>query len=248
MNMGMELRSRSDDRGYVLAVLLIGMAVAAVWAAAAVPAWRHQVQRERELELIFRGEQYARAIALYYLKNNRTLPGDMDLLVTGHYLRKKWKDPITGEDFVPMLAGGAAPGGTPTGTTPPRSGGPGPAGQAPPQQQGQPAPSGIFGVASKSTASSIIVYQNLQQHSQWAFTYQAYCQKFRVNCNPQQPGGPGGPGGVRPGDGRGNPVGPRGSGPAPPGSGPAGPIRPGRGGEPPPGSLPPGRRGGGGLF
>ena len=179
MNMDMELRSRSDDRGYLLAVLLIGMAIAAVWAAAALPAWRHQVQREREMELIFRGEQYARAVALYYLKNNRTLPGDMDMLVTGHYLRKKWKDPVTGEDFVPMIAGGAAPG-TPPGTPPP-------AGQPPPQQQqGQPAPSGIFGVSSKSSATSIIVYQNLQQHSQWAFTYQAYCQKYRVNCNPQQ--------------------------------------------------------------
>ena len=62
-----------DDAGYLLAVLLVGMAVAAVWMAALLPAWRHQAMRDREYELIFRGEQYARAIALYYRKNNSQL-------------------------------------------------------------------------------------------------------------------------------------------------------------------------------
>jgi type II secretory pathway pseudopilin PulG len=244
-----------DDDGYLLAVLLIGMAIAAVWATAALPAWRHQVQRERELELIFRGEQYSRAIALYYLRNNRTLPGDFDVLVQGHYLRKKWKDPISGDEFLPVMVGGVAggtqPGGTQPGGTAP--GGTRPPGQTPPAQGGQQPLIGIIGVQSKSTATSIIVYQNLQQHSQWSFTFQNYCQRARINCNanpnqPQGPGGrPGGPGRDTPGTG----TNPRGGGPAGP-AGPAGPGRTGPGGGGPGGAAPvrpggggPGRAGGG---
>jgi type II secretory pathway pseudopilin PulG len=55
-------RSRLDDGGYIMVVLLIGMAITAIWMSAALPAWRQQVQRQREEDLIFRGEQYARAI------------------------------------------------------------------------------------------------------------------------------------------------------------------------------------------
>ena len=97
-----------DDRGYILAVLLISIAISAVWLGASLPAWRQQAQRERELELIFRGQQYARAIALYYAKN-KALPTDIDTLVTEHYLRKKWKDPITNDDFNFLYAGQPLP-------------------------------------------------------------------------------------------------------------------------------------------
>src|SRR5947207_8257616 len=88
----------SEYGGYILAVLLIGMAIAAVWLTASLPGWRQQAQRQKEADLIFRGEQYARAIALFYVKNN-TFPPDIDTLVSQHFLRKKWKDPITNDDF-----------------------------------------------------------------------------------------------------------------------------------------------------
>src|SRR3954465_14706536 len=104
----MRIRS-SDDGGYILAVLLVGMAISAVWLAASLPAWHQQAQREKEADLIFRGEQYARAIALFYVKNN-TFPPDIDTLVSQPFLRKKWKDPITNDDFDLMLAGQPASG------------------------------------------------------------------------------------------------------------------------------------------
>ena len=50
--------AQSDEGGYILAVLLVAMAIAAIWMAASLPAWRQQAQRQRELELKFRGEQY----------------------------------------------------------------------------------------------------------------------------------------------------------------------------------------------
>lgn len=95
---GTALHPRLDDRGYILVVLLIAMGVTAIWMSAALPAWRQQAMREKELELIFRGEQYARAIALFQIKNN-SYPVDIDILVSQRYLRKKWKDPVTGGDF-----------------------------------------------------------------------------------------------------------------------------------------------------
>ena len=85
----------------MMVALLIAMAVVAIWMTAALPSWRHQAQRAEEEELIFRGEQYARAIALFQNKNRGALPADFDILVSQHFLRKKWKDPVTGCDFLP---------------------------------------------------------------------------------------------------------------------------------------------------
>ena len=71
----------------------------AIMMTVALPKWRQQTQRAREEELIFRGEQYARAIVLYMVKNRGAYPPSIDILVEQRYLRKKWKDPITNDDF-----------------------------------------------------------------------------------------------------------------------------------------------------
>ena len=100
-----------DDGGYIMVVLLIGMAVSAVWMGAMLPAWRQQTIRQKEAELIFRGEEYARAIALYWRKNNQTLPPSIDVLVSQRYLRKKYLDPITNKEFLTVGGlGQASPG------------------------------------------------------------------------------------------------------------------------------------------
>ena len=81
-----------------MAALLVAMAVMAVLMSVALPVWRHEAQREKEEELVFRGQQYIRAIRLFQ-QRTQTLPTSVDMLVQGRYLRKKYKDPITGEDF-----------------------------------------------------------------------------------------------------------------------------------------------------
>ena len=72
---------------------------------------------------MFRGEQYARAIGLFQRKNGPgTLPPSFDVLVEQKFLRKKFKDPITDDEFVPVaLAAGAPTAGqvTPPGGSPP---------------------------------------------------------------------------------------------------------------------------------
>src|SRR5438067_7846080 len=99
----MKLRGQSEN-GYVMAVLLVAMGVMAVMITVAMPVWKQMVQREREEELVFRGQQYARAIGLFERKYANTPPPTLDVLVQEHFLRKKYKDPITNGDFVPIPA------------------------------------------------------------------------------------------------------------------------------------------------
>jgi type II secretory pathway pseudopilin PulG len=256
-----EACSRSDDQGYAMAVVLVAMAILGLWTAALLPTWRQQGVREKEYELAFRGEQYARAIALYQ-RQYRAFPPDVDALANAHTLRKKWKDPITGEDFVfvmgsnqPGVGGtsgtGNSPGGSSfsnsgtgsRGATPPAAGLAAGAGQraigTPAGGTGQPSQgsqgAGLQGVQSKSTAASYRIYNGASHYNEWQFraTLPAPAQGAQGPAG----GGPGGRGG--PGT-QGGPQGPAGGGRGGP-QGPGG----GRGGTPP--VLPGGGRGRGGI-
>lgn len=202
-----------DDRGYIMVVLLAGMAVAAVWMGALLPSWHQQATREKEAELVFRGEQYARAIELYRRKNSNNLPPNLEALVSQRYLRKRYKDPITGGDFVPV--GGISSG------------------------VGQTAQVGITGVRSTSTAASIVVYRNQQTYSQFPFDFTT--EQLRAGGVAGPAASPDGRGGssLTPVGGRGlPPTGTRGRG-APDGArGPGQPPTAGRGGSDPT-ELPP---------
>ena len=183
-----------DDRGYIMVVLLIGMAVSAVWMSAMLPAWRQQTTRQKEAELIYRGEQYARAIALYWRRNNQTLPTSIDMLVSQRYLRRKYLDPITGKEFLYIGGMGSPSGPIGAGQTPqtPTAGG---RGQAPSPSGFQGLTggrAGISGVRSTSTANSIVVYRGQTSYSQFPFDYTFALQ--RMGQGVQQPPGPTTPG------------------------------------------------------
>src|SRR5215213_1655177 len=94
----------TGNRGYAMAALLVAMSVMAVLMSALLPVWTHMATREKEEELIFRGKQYARAIGLFQRKYANTAPPTIDLLVEQRFLRKKYKDPITNDDFQPIYA------------------------------------------------------------------------------------------------------------------------------------------------
>src|SRR5215813_5825348 len=101
------------QHGYAMVALIVAMSIMAIAMTVAMPTWRQMAQREKEAELVFRGQQYARAIGLFQKKSGPgVLPPNIDALVDGHYLRKKYKDPITGGDFDVLLAGAATPGGS----------------------------------------------------------------------------------------------------------------------------------------
>ena len=172
-----------------------------------------RAQREKEDDLIFRGEQYARAIALFQNKNRGALPPDVDTLLSQHFLRKKWKDPMTGKDFdivgPGIISRGTGQFGAPIQNTGPIS-------------TGTPGQVGLTGVRSTSAATSIKIYNSQQQYSLWQFDAAVYRQLHGMpsvaQLNGQQQNqsgvnrGGGGPGGAGPGgpgrvDGAAPPVG-----------------------------------------
>lgn len=161
-----------------MAALLVMLAVMAVMMTVAIPTWRHMVQREKEEELVFRGQQYVRAISLFQRKYAASFPPDVDTLVAQKFLRKKYKDPMTASGEFEILyqtsllntgqggstgrqrqsgsssttmrgSQGSAVGGT--GTLGPRG--------------------GVVGVASKSTETSIRVYYGRTHYNEWPFVF-----------------------------------------------------------------------------
>jgi hypothetical protein len=218
-----------------MAALLVAMGVIAIVLSTTLPVFSTMAKRERETELIFRGQQYARAVALFQRKYGNALPPNLDVLLNERFLRKQYKDPITNDDFQLIgpgspelaLAANAAPAQQQAGR-----GGP-PVVQQQQQQrqlQQQPrqqqqgmsafgvqsnpvtagqAPGGILGVVSKSKATSQRIFNNHDKYNEWVFIAQ------------QMSVAPGGPGGTQtPGGRGGQPLG-------------AGPTRGGRRGEQP---------------
>src|SRR3984893_19492502 len=81
---------RARERGYTLVALLAVMTLMALFALAAAPRILQQAQRDREKEAIFRGEEVAEAIRIYYgakIKNRGPgeagLPTSIDDLLQG---------------------------------------------------------------------------------------------------------------------------------------------------------------------
>lgn len=211
--------SRGAD-GYAMAALLVLLGVSAVMLTVAMPVWRQMVQREKEEELIFRGQQYARAVGLFQRKYAASFPPDIDTLVSQRFLRKKYKDPVSEDGEFQVLYQTSllqGPGGSQAGQAGSRAGtrSQGTAGPAGPGGRtafgtGQAGPrGGVIGVASKSTGTSIRLYNGRNRYNEWQFVY-------LPNMFGQGAGRPGMPGGGR---GRGMGPGGRGQGMQGPGRG-----------------------------
>ena len=242
--------ARRDEAGYAMAALLVGMAIMAVFLSVALPAWRTAVQREKESELIFRGQQYARAIALFQRKYANTFPPNLDILLNEHFLRKKYKDPMTADGEFQLVYANQQGAGQPNAGTVPQQGQLArPAtqvtpGAGAPGAPGTPfgPPGGIIGVASKSTATSMRIYNGRDKYNEWVFVATEATNRINAPNSSQTPTGglnlPGGRGGgFQGGNGRGG----RGGQQAPPGG-----NFPGRGQNPNP-NQPFGPRGGAGA-
>jgi type II secretory pathway pseudopilin PulG len=89
------------QRGYILLTLMLFVAFLGIAALAIVPTVAFQTRRDREEEMIHRGVQYSRAVRRYYKKFGRypTRLEDLENTNNQRYLRKRYKDPITGKDF-----------------------------------------------------------------------------------------------------------------------------------------------------
>src|SRR5581483_11902108 len=91
---------RQSERGYALLMIFLMAAIIAIFLYQQLPRAAFETEREKEQLLIDRGEQYVRAIQLYYIHNNRQYQTSIeDLEKQEHrYLRRRYVDPYTGKD------------------------------------------------------------------------------------------------------------------------------------------------------
>jgi type II secretory pathway pseudopilin PulG len=104
-------------RGLVLLALLIMLILVAVGALAAAEVWSTALKREREVELLFIGNQYRRAIESYWKMSpgRRAYPPSIDVLLTDnrfpnpvHHLRRIYRDPMSESgEFEPIVQANA---------------------------------------------------------------------------------------------------------------------------------------------
>ena len=174
--------------GFVLFGVLVGVNLVGIGLLVANTLWSRVLQREREAELLFRGEAVVRAIERFSETRPGTLPESLEQLVEEKYLRRAWLDPFTGRPFrLLRQEGGASPGGTGPGARPlpppnPAEGDPTLLMERPGLTEALPTeareedpseaaatPSGIIGVASESDLLSFRVYQGARRYSDWRF-------------------------------------------------------------------------------
>ncbi len=110
-----------SSAGFTYIMALFAVVILGIMLSAAAQSWKTIQAREKEQELLFRGMQYKDAITMWY-KKSPTSTGQAvafplndlkDLLKdprttgssTTRYIRELYKDPITGEDWVPIKGG-----------------------------------------------------------------------------------------------------------------------------------------------
>lgn len=112
-------RPTPTQRGFTYIVMLLAVALIGVGLVATSEVWSQSRQREKERELLFIGNQFRHAIALYYQRTPgmvkrfpeklQDLLEDKRYLVTQRHLRKIFVDPMTGKPdwgIVPAPGGG----------------------------------------------------------------------------------------------------------------------------------------------
>src|SRR5258708_26645834 len=95
-----ELMKRREDSGFAMLFVFVMAAAIAIGLYMEMPRVAFESQRQKEQMLIDRGGQYQRAIQLFYRKY-RTYPQNLDDLETTRnirFLRRRYKDPMTGKD------------------------------------------------------------------------------------------------------------------------------------------------------
>lgn len=99
------MRTQRKQAGFTYLAILFMIAVAGIVLAEVGINWTQESQREKERQLLFVGNQYRQAIALYYERTPgaaKRYPEKLSDLLTDtrygtpqHYLRKLYRDPIT---------------------------------------------------------------------------------------------------------------------------------------------------------
>ena len=109
----MEIRWKlNNQRGAILLMVLVSITLLGLMAGIAGSSWQTIVQRAKEADLLWKGNQIRRAIESYYTASNAqaTVPGafpleleylilDPRFLEVRRHLRKIYMDPMTGKEW-----------------------------------------------------------------------------------------------------------------------------------------------------
>lgn len=95
-----EVRRRDNERGFALLIVFLLAAVVALMLYQQLPRVAFESQREKEQLLIDRGEQYKRAIQMYFVafKKYPSKIEDLENTNNKRFLRRRYIDPMTGKD------------------------------------------------------------------------------------------------------------------------------------------------------
>ncbi|MDW7643644.1 MAG: type II secretion system protein [Desulfuromonadales bacterium] len=109
------LQPLKNQRGLTLMMVLVMVTVVGLTAGLAGSSWKTVVQQAREKELLWRGEQYRKAIGSYYLFSSgagqrpqaRSYPNTLDDLLKDprsleirRHIRRLYPEPMTGGEWV----------------------------------------------------------------------------------------------------------------------------------------------------
>lgn len=152
------------QKGYTILILLFAISLLTIGLMVAVPVWNTQIQREKEIELIFRGKQVVEAVRLFLIKKPGDYPESLEELVEEKCLRRLYRDPMTKEGKWNIILLPNTPGQKQEG----------------PIQKVLVVPAyalasfrlpRIIGVVSSSQKKSIKIFNNQESYDQWLFFY-----------------------------------------------------------------------------
>jgi type II secretory pathway pseudopilin PulG len=112
------MAARMRQRGVILIALLLMLVLVGVGALGAAEIWATTLKREREVELLWVGDQYRAAIASYWKATpgpRKILPSSISQLLNDdrfpnavHHLRAAYRDPMAEDvDFEPVVINNA---------------------------------------------------------------------------------------------------------------------------------------------
>jgi len=137
----------SKERGFTMALALAMVTIMGIFLMVALPILATDVQREKEMNLIFRGEAIANALRLYNLRMGK-YPTQLEELmkIKPRVIRQLYTDPMTEEgtwEYIYAVQPGVSG-----------------------SNEGLP----IMGVRSRSERNSVVVYQKKSLIHDWTFT------------------------------------------------------------------------------
>lgn len=96
----MQCKSSRDERGSALLIVFVFAAIVAIMLYKIIPDAVFEAQRQKEQVLIDRGNEYKTAIKRFLRRNQRypTSLDQLDNFNNQRYIRRRYKDPMTGED------------------------------------------------------------------------------------------------------------------------------------------------------